>query len=231
MKQKNNSRSKQLATLSVDDDAIVNVLGKVAEGIARAFGSNCEVVIHSPKDLRHSVIKIVNGHVTGRSVGSPMTDLGLKLLNEAESLSDDVIGSYNTKADNGRPLKSVSILLRNPAGNIIGVMCINIDLSVPLLDFVKEFLPNTEESREKVVEHFPTSPDELLNDILEAFEIDADAQTTRSRSETNKAIVMELYRKGMFRVAGAVDLVAKRMGISRYTVYNYIREAKIKLSD
>lgn len=230
MKQRVENKSSGIV-LNMESNSIFQLLEKVVEGVARAFGSNCEVVLHSVEDLRHSVVKIVNGHVTGRTEGSPMTDYGLKLLNEADSLGDDVIGVYNTRADDGRLLKSVSILLRNNAGDIIGIMCINIDLTVPLLDFVKEFSTSTEVNYEKAIEHFPATLDELMNETFDALENDTGIQVALNRTEKNKTIVMELYRKGMFKVAGAVDLVAKKMGISRYTVYNYIREAKIKLNE
>jgi len=47
-----------------------------------------------------------------------------------------------------------------------------------------------------------------------------------SFSEKNKLIVFELYKRGVFNVRGVIDLVAKELGISRYTIYNYLREAK-----
>lgn len=44
------------------------------KGLAETFGSNCEVVLHDFSDLQHSIIAIENGHVTGRSLGSPMME-------------------------------------------------------------------------------------------------------------------------------------------------------------
>jgi len=32
----------------------------------------------------------------------------------------------------------------------------------------------------------------------------------------------------MFKISGVIDIVARQLGISRYTVYNYLREAKFK---
>lgn len=228
---KNTEDRQSVVALGMDEKEIFKVLENVSEGVARAFGSNCEVVLHSLADLRHSVVKIVNGHVTGRTIGSPMTDYGLKLLNEADSLEDDVVGVYNTRSDDGRLLKSVSILLRNSEKKIIGIMCINIDLSVPLLDFIKELATSTDVSYEKAIEHFPSTLDELVNETLEALRNNPGIHAKQSRTEKNKAIVMELYKRGMFRVAGAIDYVANKMGISRYTVYNYIREAKMKIAE
>ena len=116
--------------LNEQDKAILRILHPVAEGIAKAFGHDCEVVIHSLEDLGHSITKIVNSHVTGRNVGSPMTDYGLMILNEAELSGNDVFGHYYTKLDDGRQLKSVTVLVRNAKGNPVGIICINIDILI-----------------------------------------------------------------------------------------------------
>lgn len=215
--------------LNNTDKAILHALETVVEGVAEIFGSNCEVVLHSLEDLSHSVVKIVNSHVTGRKVGSPLTDFGVEILGKTDSLERDVIGSYYSKLDDGRLLKSVSMLIRNPKGKPIGFMCINIDLSAPLSDFLKEFLPiGGEPSLEPVVEHFPLSMKDLVLRSLELAMADVNKRREPSPSKKNKLTVLGLYKRGIFNVRGAADLVAKEIGVSRYTVYNYIREAKIK---
>ena len=212
---------------SDDDKMILRALDPVVEGIAEVFGKNCEVVLHSLEDVSRSVIKIVNGHVTGRKVGSPITDLGVKILEEAASLETDMIGSYYSKLDDGRILKSVTILIRNAQGKQIGHLCINIDLSVPLLDVLREFLPPNDESPGKIIEHYPSTLDDLVNKMLNTVMDRIGQATGITPIEKNRMIVTELYKRGMFKVAGAIDVVAKEMGVSRYTVYNYIRTAKV----
>lgn len=49
--------------------------------------------------------------------------------------------------------------------------------------------------------------------------------------DKNRYIVSELYNKDMFDIKGVVDIVAKEIGVSRYTIYNYIREAKINIKN
>jgi predicted transcriptional regulator YheO len=44
--------------------------------------------------------------------------------------------------------------------------------------------------------------------------------------EKNKIIVCELIKKGMFDIRGAIDIAARELSVSRYTIYNYIREHK-----
>jgi predicted transcriptional regulator YheO len=72
-----------------------------------------------------------------------------------------------TKLDDGRLLKSVTMLVRNIQGNPIGQQCINIDLSVPLLDFIRKFLPKDSESYEEAIEHLPRTLNELAIRTLE----------------------------------------------------------------
>ena len=49
----------------------LETLKQLADGVAAQFGSNCEVVIHEVNSSRmdHSIVYIVNGHVTGRKIG------------------------------------------------------------------------------------------------------------------------------------------------------------------
>ena len=46
----------------------LNLLKQIADGLAKQFGPDCEIVIHDLKrhDLEHSVVHINNGHVTNR---------------------------------------------------------------------------------------------------------------------------------------------------------------------
>lgn len=215
--------------LNSNDRAILSILETIVEGIAEAVGSNCEVVLHSLEDLSHSCIKIEHGHVTGRKAGSPLTDFGIEILKKVDSLERDVVGSYYSKLDDGRTLKSVTMLIRNTRGKPIGFMCINIDLSAPLLELIRGFLPvSGGSSSESIVEHFPLTVEDLVRRTLEMVMTDVNKQKEVSPTEKNRMIVKELYGKGMFNVKGAIDVVAKQMGISRYTVYNYIRDARVK---
>ncbi|MCK4354355.1 MAG: PAS domain-containing protein [Dehalococcoidia bacterium] len=219
-------KSSSKIRLSKEDKAIFRSLEAIVEGVAEVFGSNCEVVLHSLEDTSRSVVKIVNGNVTGRKVGSPLTNFLAEILKKADSLEKDVIGSYYNRLDDGRLLKSVSTLIRNTHGKPIGFMCINIDLSAPLLDFLTGFLPMHGESSKNIIEHFPINIKDLISKTLEIVMTDVNNRREVPSSERNKLITQELYKRGLFNVRGAIDLVAKEMGVSRYTVYNYIREAK-----
>ena len=53
----------------------LEMLKQIADALAAQFGPNCEVVIHdlSAQNAEHPIVYIVNGHVTGRKVGPPMS--------------------------------------------------------------------------------------------------------------------------------------------------------------
>jgi len=47
--------------------------------IAEMFDKKCEVLIHDFRNPQHSIVAIENGHVTGRKIGDPITDLALSV--------------------------------------------------------------------------------------------------------------------------------------------------------
>jgi len=197
----------------------------VAEAIARAFGSGCEVVIHSLEDMAHSVIKIINGEVTGRLLGSPITDLGLVMLKKSFEMEEDIIGPYFSKTQSGKSLKSVTMLIRNDKNIPIGFLCINFNLSSPLSALMQEFLPS-KEVEDQPAENF--APD--LNNLVTQAVIDQLDTilplTGVSPTEKNRRVVFNLEQHGIFDIKGSVELVARELGVTKYTIYKYLREIR-----
>lgn len=194
----------------------------VADAVATLFGRGCEIVLHSLEDLSHSVVKIVNGHVTGRSLGSPITDLGLKVLRRSFEGAEDVIGSYFAFTDSGRPIKSVTLLIRNDRRIPIGMLCINFDLSTPLVAFLKEFSPFQDLPASS--EHFPAGVGDLVQHALAEESEHLARANGIPIQEKNRRIVEGLENRGLFEIKGAVESVSKGLGITKYTIYKYLRE-------
>jgi predicted transcriptional regulator YheO len=211
--------------LSDSDRDILRSMEPVVDGIAELFGRNCEVILHSFEDMAHSVVRIANAYITGRKIGSPITDLGLNALRESFAVNRDIVGSYFTRSESGKLFKSITILIRNRKSDPIGMLCVNMDISAPLSDFLSDFAPDLA-GKEHVVEHFHTEIGDLvhasLNECMTQF-----AKTKGvSASEKNRMIIAGLARKGIFDIKGAIDIVAKEIGVSKYTIYHYLREVK-----
>ena len=106
----------------------------LVDSIAETFGKNCEVVLHDLSDPSKSIIKIANGHITGRDVGVPLSDLGLLLFEKVKhDKNSNYFVGYRTKTKKGLDLKSTTVFIRNSRGKVIGSLCINIDITSHLL--------------------------------------------------------------------------------------------------
>jgi predicted transcriptional regulator YheO len=208
------------------DRMILESLGPVVEGLGRYFGKHFEVVLHTTDDFSHSVLKIENGHVTGRTVGAPMTDYGIEILRRAANGEDSILDTYYAKTSDGRTLRSFSVVIRNNLGSPIGLLCFNMDVSAPLVDFLESMSMAETPTHESLNETFPSSVDDLVQRCLGKAIAGLRNEPQMSSTKRNRCIVNELYGMGVFDVKGAAHRVAQEMGVSVYTIYNYMREAR-----
>ena len=213
--------------LTREEQSIFEHYDRMAEAIARCFGPACEVVVHSLEDTNRSVVKIVNGHVTGRTVGAPVTDLGLEILAGAYGDSDDVVGPYTSTSSTGSILHCVTNMIRNNKGKLIGFLCINFNMSASLAEVMTAFGSESREGpKSSVQEHYSRNVHDLVEDSYRGVLEPLSLQKGISQLERNKRVVAELHAKGVFNIKGAVDIVAELMGVSKFTVYNYLREQR-----
>jgi predicted transcriptional regulator YheO len=114
--QRNDMEVQEPRKFSKKDRAILLALEPVVDGVATMFGGGCEVVLHSLEDLEHSLVKIANGHVTGRKEGASLTDHAVEMLKNASSSKNGRIETYYTKTSDGTLMRSVIVLIRNEEG-------------------------------------------------------------------------------------------------------------------
>ena len=143
--------------LSEVDHKILESYMTVLEGLADYLGDGCEIALHSLEDYDKSVIKIVNGHHTGREVGAPITNLALDMLDKIKKDGAKFYISYFAKNKRGNPIKSATIAIKGEYERIIGLLCININLNMPMLDFLSVFLPNTPSNDQSTSELLSTT--------------------------------------------------------------------------
>ena len=217
---------------SKTDEEIIEALKPVVRGIALLIGNDCEVVLHSFKDMERSIVAIENGKVTGRKLGSSLTDSGLEIIEEIVKQGKEIVGPYRGVAPNGRPLRSVTVPIRNKNGRLIGAICMNFDISK--IANIKEFIdnittfPHEKILSAKVAKSSSLSIDELMKQIFREVLLSTGAKGNLPPHERNRLIVKELYRRKFFQIKDSIDLVASKLGISRFTIYNYIRELKFE---
>lgn len=207
-------------------DELHGALAPIMEAIAAAVGSHCEVVLHdlTGGDLEHTVHAIINGHVSGREVGGPSTNLGVDVLADESAEHNDF--GYRARTPDGRQLRSSSVYFRDPAGKIMASLCINVDLT-PLqsaLRTITSLLPTEgdEAPKEVVGQDIAGVLDTMIDDAVAAVGKTTDAMDKQDRIE----VLRSLENRGGFTIKRAADIVARRLGVSRVTVYGYLDEIR-----
>lgn len=211
-----------------EDQQCLQSCFSLAETIADLIGPHCEVLIHSLENIDKSVVKIINGHHTGRILHSPVTDLGLKMLRLYEQTGKDSSNNYFTYDKNGGLMKSTTCILKNYNNEVIGMLCININLSVPFPEIIQTLIPNVTEATvvpHNRLENFSANAKEIIeNAIMHAVQdVDTERINTKLR---NKSIIRKLYDNGIFELKDAVVMIAEYLEITRHAVYKNIREFK-----
>ncbi|EGO8326052.1 PAS domain-containing protein [Enterococcus faecalis] len=200
------------------------------DGLGNFFGSTHEVILHSLENLESSAIKVINGHFSNRKEGAPITDMALKMLSQVESEHDYAVKPYYNKNQKGVILKSSTIPVIGENDRIIGLICINMHLEMPLIDYLQDLLPSGQQndmSQElKNSEHFSDNIDELITTSLTKVKQAVDSDPNVSHLNQNKEIVIRLYDQGIFNLKDSVIKIADRLGISKNTIYLHIRNHK-----
>lgn len=208
---------------------ILKGLMPLVDGIASTFGKNCEVILHDIRNPQSSVIAIANGHITGRSIGSPMTEYGLTTLRSGQF--DKPMVNYRKKTKDGKLLKSSSLFIKDENGKLIGFLCINYDVSEitiarNIINDMINIVDDTDFSEDRD-ECYGSTINEMLSSIVNKTLESVGKPAAFITKEEKVNIVQLLDQKGVFLIKGAIDYVAKVLCVSRYTVYNYLDETRV----
>ena len=202
-------------------------LFQLAKGIAQQFGPNCEVVVHDliSNDAESSIVAIENGHVTGRKVGDGPSHVVLEALNSDRTKLKDHV-AYLTRTKDGKILKSSTIYVRDDDGEAIGIFAINYDITLMLAmeENLKQFTATDQDQREP--ERISRNVGDLLDELIEqSVKIVGKPVALMTKEDKVKAIQF-LNETGAFLITKSGDKVCRFFGISKYTLYSYIDEAK-----
>ncbi len=207
-------------------DCIFTSLKNIAAAMVKTFGRNCEIAIHDLNLLPNSLIYI-EGELTQRKPGAPVTDLVLRALRrEGNDVAD--ICNYKTIAKGGAVLKSSTAFIRDSSGKVIGAFCINFRIVDYLnaISMLQDFTQTSNANGVGRLETFASSLNETIEALLETAIKKAGKQPATMTKEEKVSLVASLEYAGAFLIKGAVDFAAKAMGVSKYTVYNYLKEVR-----
>ncbi|GAA4965960.1 putative transcriptional regulator YheO [Nonomuraea thailandensis] len=215
---------------------VVDLLGPVVPVLAQALAPKTEVVLHNLTTMPNTIAAI-GGTLTGRDIGGPPTDLGLRTFKAG--WTDHLVG-YRSETADGLVMRSSSIFFHAPSGKSVVCLCINTDIGDLLrAEAILRALTTTNEGAGPLLdarpghpaETFPVSLESLGEGVLDDAVNAAGVPVELMKKPHKIAVVQDLNRRGFFTLRGAVELAAQRLNVSRFTIYNYLNELQTEPID
>ena len=202
---------KQIADEAKLFDAILTL-------IAAQFGSNCEVVLHDlTKDYATTIVDIRNGHITNRKIGGCGSNLGLEVLRG--NILDGNRYNYVTTTSDGKILRSSSIYITDDDGNVIGSLCINLDITdtIQFEGFLKQY-NHFEVSQND--EYFAQDVNTLMEYMIQQAQALVDKDPKSMNKQDRLTFLSFLDKKGAFQISKSSNRICEVLDISKFTLYS-----------
>ncbi|HVI87952.1 MAG TPA: PAS domain-containing protein [Dongiaceae bacterium] len=190
----------------------------IAEAVAALLHPHAEVVIHDLASDR--IVRIWNAFSKRKPGDASYLGHDPDLLEVA-----DTYGPYEKAHDDGSRLKSVSAVLRSPAGEKLGFLCINLDLSKldAAIALLSAFGMPAAAPPEPLFRH---DWRERINLEIRAFLQEHGTSLKALDRNDRMALLAGLEAKGLFETRNAAPFVAEVLGISRASVYGLLAAAR-----
>lgn len=217
----------------------------IVEFLGNALGQDYEIVLYDLSLDPPSIAAITNGHISGRTVGSPLTGAALQMLSAGDYETNNFVCNYKGITKDGRILRSSTMFIKDSSGKPIGLLCINFDdsrfqeLQGTLLSTIHPgaFLePETEQISAPIpkdasavlpaasAENFPVDISSLMQKIFNDATVSLPTSIDRLNQYERKEIIEKLNEQGLFQLKGAISFVAKKFSCSTATIYRYLSE-------
>lgn len=192
------------------------------------FGPTCEIALHDySRSLEASIVDIRNGHVTGRKIGDPSSNLGFELMRGSGSGGDRY--NYITYLRSSRILKSSSVYLRDADNKVVGCLCINMDITdtIKFEEYLRQLnhYPISDGSESLSAEYFPETVTDLLDHMIAETQAIIGKQVDEMDKDDKIRFLNRLDKKGAFLISKSSEKVCSYLGISKFTFYKYLDSA------
>ncbi len=219
----------------------------IVQFLGKTLGPDYEIVLHDLHPDHNEIVAIANSHISGRGLGSPLTNASLKMLAGKAYETDDYLCNYKGIAENGHLLRSSTMFIKDAQGKPAGLLCINFDdsryedLHQNLLSIIhpEEFAKavtapavegalageaKTPTQPEPITENFSMDIPSLMQKIFADATVSITTPIDRLNQQEKKEIIEKLHKQGLFQLKGAISFVAKQFCCSSATIYRYLSE-------
>lgn len=227
----NYSDKKQQETLFLLLSAAVRVIGSVVS-------RNTEVVLHDLRKPEFSIVEIINPEVTGRKQGDSVlaglrTDRAFISAMEIRTEPVTLLLDYPTFSREGKPLRSSTAIYRDTQGKPFAALCINVNNAeiVNALNALQALTSLAAVPAAYSDEAAQTAPqldniEDLMQEIISTTIATTPANNRAEIKRINLLAVQHMQERGIFLMKGGVEKAASALGVTRYTIYNYLDELK-----
>ena len=183
----------------------------IVDFLGHILGPDYEIALHELKDDSNEIIAIANGELTGRHLGSPLSNKMLEYVAGSLYKTQNYVLNFESVSATGKTMCCNSMFIKGRAGELSGLLCVNFDAS------------RYEELSRRVMElcgggmkRGVPSGTRLIADSNDPVEVD------RLTQDEKMEIMDILNRKGVFLLKGSVSHVAQTLHSSEASIYRYL---------
>jgi len=188
----------------------------IAEALQKLLYPFAEIAIH---DIKTNKIAAIYNSFSKRKVNDPSL-----LSAEDELLTlNDCTGPYEKINFDGKKLKSISSLIKDEKGRVVGLFCINLDISKlnDCKNIIDGFL-NYQSFVSQPSQLFKDDWKEKINEFIHTYLIKQRLNLDTLNKIEKRKLIHHLNEMGAFIGKNATLYIAQILKVSRATVYNYL---------
>ncbi|MDH8677453.1 PAS domain-containing protein [Fusibacter bizertensis] len=206
---------------------LVNFLGG-------CFDTQTEIILYSLDNIDNSIIAVHNGHISGKTIGDPLSGFAIAKLKDKGNDSPPYYLNQMSLTKDRLALRSNSFFILDKSGNPRGMLTINTDVSKfqKAAELLRDLarLPDYESAENAPfdIERLQSTPKEIIlkfiSEVTHNTSVDANRLTPKEKQE----VVSLLNRENFFLMKGAVSQTAAVLESSEATIYRYLSKINKK---
>ncbi len=203
---------------------------KIVEMIYAQFGESCNVTLYEVKKGNGTVIA-TRGKMLSESVGDKMPDYIAQMIRNAGEAPDNLYGFIN-REHVGYLLRTSLDFIYDDNEKLIGCLCISHNLMQikMIISFLEEFYRTDRylEERELQSDKQFTSVQDYVSQTIDNFMTERLGGVNFASLPRNDKLrfIEELEQKGIFQVKGSVEMIAQKVNLTKFAIYNYLCEIR-----
>lgn len=197
-------------------------LYRMAEGISKMFGNNCETLIQEVINGEMVTVMIFNGHVSGRKPMSQIGILGGKIADQEIDYDEFMKDVYNQLVihPSGKKIKSSTFILSGEDYKY--ALGINFDITPfeKVQNLLGDFLSFDGDLYSTLWGDSGTSLQSILESCLKIMNLSDE----KLNKDERFVLIKLLNEKNFFDLQRSVPFLSEKLGVSKYTIYKDLKE-------